>query len=98
MSGVKMPVHFADRVRQRIGPDVHPRRLFDELRAAIQAGDDRIVELVARAKGVACWRFRVGSGVFFAVVAHPEIVPLTVYPPGFTFRRGKGAPIRLEAA
>jgi hypothetical protein len=85
-------LHFIQRVRERIGPDIDGYELADMLVRAVQrsATDVQFVARVDR-KGGRLFRFRVPDGrAFCALVDTDSFLCVTVMPPGFTVpREGK---------
>ena len=87
-------VHFARRVRERIGVGPDPQYLAEGIIWAIENARTDLVQFVCRTdkKGLRLFRFRVpdtGRG-FYALVDTESMTCITVMPPGFVVgRQGK---------
>jgi hypothetical protein len=85
--------HWRRRVEERIGR-VDADLLARAIVQAIQGGDERNVQFVARVNrgGGRLFRFRAGERQFFALVDTESWHCITVLPPGFVAaREGKNA-------
>jgi hypothetical protein len=76
-------IHFARRVRERIGPQVRPKELWDYLIDAIQSNDASKVQFMGRVsrKGRRLWRFEVEGDPFYVIYDHSIDCPITILKP-----------------
>lgn len=95
--------HFAARVSERIGPNVDGRKLWDEVRRALLAGDEGYARFRCnlKNKGRAAYKIIVGDQLWFIVVDKAASVPITVMPredpiyaDDFNPRIRRGLPVR----
>lgn len=95
--------HFAARVAERIGPHVDGRRLWEEVRQALLAGDETYARFRCnlKAKGRAAYKVMLGDQVWFVVADKAGMVPITVLPredplyaDDFNPRIRRGLPVR----
>ena len=85
--------HFIARVHQRIGADMDAVALYHRIRNSILADDGwaRWKAKDPRARDRQLYRITLdGRGVFFVPVGMPNVVPITVLPPGVHILRPKG--------
>lgn len=80
----KAPPHFAARVRERIGRDVCPNRLFVAIIAAVATGAEEYVERVKQDPRTNCNWYRVGTpfGRFYVPMVTGDdgtLYPKTIY-------------------
>lgn len=89
----QITTHWRQRVLERIGPDVCPYLLADELLRAIAQGDQRRVEFLGRLRrdGIRAFRFALlGGRVFVALVETDRWVAITVLGEGHSLRLHRG--------
>lgn len=94
-------LHFAKRVRGRLGQDADPEALWIHLIRSIRDQDDQAVTFIARVNksGRRLWRFEAGGRACFAIYDHDLDCPVTVLTAeeGSTVaRRDNGDTIPLE--
>lgn len=87
-------VHFARRVRERIGASPDPYYLAEGIIWGIENARTDLVQFVCRTdrKGLRMFRFRVppSGRVYYALVDTETMTCITVMPPGFVVgRQGK---------